>query len=94
MEEPDENQLQLITLQAIPPNFLPPHLDPFNLPIYPPPEWSYNNQIMIDVTRMVFPQLDLIMDFRLFMANVIKVTPRYRRASMIVSTPYYGLNGN
>ena len=83
MNEHDENFLHVIQL---PYQALPPQIDLFNQPTFNPPEWPYNNNLMIDFSRMVYPQLDLLMDYRLFMANVIEVAPRYRRVSMIVST--------
>lgn len=35
---------------------------------------------------MIYPELEIIVDNRLFMANVIEVTPRYRRVAMLVRT--------
>lgn len=82
MDNQEDNQLHLV---ALPPNVIPPHIEPFNQPLFLPPEWIYNQSLMVEHTRMVYPQMDIIIDFRLFIANVLEVAPRYRRVSMIVS---------
>lgn len=49
------------------------------------PVWPANLQLAMERIHMILPDLLIEMEFRLFMASVIEIDPRYRRLEVLVS---------